>query len=630
MESDAAYEYTAIEAPRTIRLLHLHPGSETDPVRLTLVVTALDDDDVPAFESVSYCWGSERDRRHVTCNDARLSITSSLFTGLVHFRRADRPRTLWADAVCINQADAAEKTSQVLLMPQIYSRASRTLVWLGVADDPVLGTVSPGVTESIRQAIGLMPSFDPENAADIAAKTQGMVRDARRLRKEGKPNILDHDWAPLAGLLARPWFRRKWVVQEVVLANQVVLYAGGSVEVPWTDLAQLAFNMEGLGIERLQSIEFGRTVLESTIMPLHCVTCIYMAQLYRHHSTLLDGVLITTEFGCTDPRDHVYSLLSLGGIGARMLPDYSASTCEVFWRFAIAMLADNNLKILSLAPDRFAPARERPERLEGLPSWAPDLRFMSADTMVSYTIRPQAFFTGGRGKPILSISDDQRVLTCQGRVIDTLKTFSTSFIEMLVADMPELRFSEDVPVDPLTERKNKRLVRWLEGCYRTAFGHEGGNEDMPVPDEERMMAFYRTMVCGIDIMRNRMPREIVASFPQYIQWATERAVSKQDNDGPQAPETNYSSSIDESILSFAVILKFCVTEHGRFSQVPLRSEPGDRVCVLLGGDVPFVIRPTGRGTYTVVGECYVDGVMDGEIFEGQDIETEPLEAIHFE
>lgn len=40
-------------------------------------------------------------------------------------------RLLWADAVCINQADDAERGSQVGMMGRIYGQAARTLVWLG-------------------------------------------------------------------------------------------------------------------------------------------------------------------------------------------------------------------------------------------------------------------------------------------------------------------------------------------------------------------------------------------------------------------------------------------------------------------------------------------------------------------
>ncbi|KAI0188581.1 heterokaryon incompatibility protein-domain-containing protein [Xylaria flabelliformis] len=630
MASRTTYVYTAIVTPRTIRLMQLHPGSETDPIYLSLVTTALDS--VPDFESISYCWGSEKDKRQVICDGASLSITNSLYTGLAYFRYADRPRTLWADAICINQADAVEKSSQVLLMPQIYSQATRTLAWLGIADDPVFGAVSPLVADSIRQAFQLLPELNPENALEIAAKSKAIYPISQQLRAEGKPNILDHDWSLLTALLARPWFRRKWVIQEIALAKQVVLYAGGGVEIPWLELGKLAFNMELLGIMRLEVIEFGKTVLESTIIPMHCVTCAYTVQLFRQRSTLLDGVLVSIDFICTDPRDHVYSLLSLGGIGPSILPDYNASASEVFRRFAIAMLVEGqNLKLLSLAADDYGLFHRGSKRLEGLPSWAPDLRLKRADKLVSYTIRPQAFFAGGHHKPMLSVSHDQNILNCRGQVIDAVKTFSKSLVEMMLADMPELRLEREALVDPLPERRKERLAKWLENCYRLAFGNTDGSETMVNPDEASMAAFSRTIACGLDIMRNRLPPELIAAFPQYMQWATERAAIRHKDDVHHSPSLqNYSVTIDESIMALSAWLRFSVTEHGRFGNVPLNTQPGDRICVLLGSEVPLVIRATGRGTYTLVGECYIDGIMDGETFEAEGFEDGLLETIHFE
>ncbi|TRX93544.1 hypothetical protein FHL15_005516 [Xylaria flabelliformis] len=627
MASSTTYAYTAIVTPRTIRLMQLHPGNETDPIHLSLVTTALDS--VPDFESISYCWGSEQDKCQVICDGANLSITNSLYTGLAYFRYADRPRTLWADAICINQADAVEKSSQVLLMPQIYSQATRTLAWLGVANDPVFGTVSPRVADSIRQAFQLLPELNPEDALDIAAKSKAIYPISQQLRAEGKPNILDHDWSLLTALLARPWFRRKWVIQEIALAKQVILYAGGGVEIPWLELGKLAFNMEILGIMRLEVVEFGKTVLESTIVPMHCVTCAFTVQLFRQRSTLLDGVLVSIDFNCTDPRDHVYSLLSLGGIGPSILPDYNASTSEVFRRFAIAMLVEGqNLKLLSLAADDSGLFHQGSKRLEGLPSWVPDLRLKRADKLISYTIRPQAFFAGGRHKPILSVSHDQNILNCRGQVIDAVKTFSKSLVEMMLADMPELKLEREALVDPLPERRKKRLAKWLENCFRLAFG----NPETLVIEEALMAAFSRTIACGLDIMRNRLPPELIDAFPRYMEWASERAAigHKDDDVHHSSSLKNYSVTIDESIMALSAWLRFSITEHGRFGHVPLNTQPGDRICVLLGGEVPFVIRPTGKGTYTLVGECYIDGIMDGETFEAEGFEDELLGTIHFE
>lgn len=38
---------------------------------------------------------------------------------------------------------------------------------------------------------------------------------------------------------------------------------------------------------------------------------------------------------------------------------------------------------------------------------------------------------------------------------------------------------------------------------------------------------------------------------------------------------------------------------------------GDYICVLSGGDVPFLLRPKGE-EFELLGECYARGIMDGE------------------
>ena len=52
-------------------------------------------------------------------------------------------------------------------------------------------------------------------------------------------------------------------------------------------------------------------------------------------------------------------------------------------------------------------------------------------------------------------------------------------------------------------------------------------------------------------------------------------------------------------------------------------ETGDRVWVLKGANVPFVLRLVGNGRYRVVGEAYVHGVMRGEaVMRGGERERE--------
>lgn len=163
----AQYEYEPLTEPRQIRLLHLLPG--IDEVHFTLELINLNNN--PDYEAVSYCWGDAADTRTVYCEEQPLQITVSLFTALRQLRLPDRCRTLWADAVCINQDDRIEKGSQVTLMSQIFSKTSRILIWLG-EDKAGL----EGVGESITEALTFMPpeSYDSD---EITVLQQQLFRD---------------------------------------------------------------------------------------------------------------------------------------------------------------------------------------------------------------------------------------------------------------------------------------------------------------------------------------------------------------------------------------------------------------------------------------------------------------------
>lgn len=647
MAIETAYEYTAITASKVIRLIHISPGTETDPICFSLETSPLES--APDFEAISYCWGTDQDQHQVVCNGKPLFMHKSLFGGLSYFRLLDRTRVLWADAVCINQADPVEKSSQVLLMPDIYSQATRVLVWLGAATDPVFGSVPAHTNQTILQGLQMLPSFDPENAADMAAKTQAISYEALQLRTEGKPNLLDHDWEPLVALLRRPWFRRKWVVQEVTLAKEARLYVGGGVEIQWLDIARLAFGMESLGLdkpwrlklekpkldgddEKLDSLKGRAVEFRPVYVTFHLITAMYMVQIYRHHATLVDGIITTKFFDCTDPRDHVFSLLGLGAGGPTILPDYEASVSEVFRRFSISMMIEgNSLKLLSLAPDRAVFQTPEVQRLEDLPTWVPDLRLMRADVMASFTVRPQGFFAGGRGKPVLSVSDNERLLHCQGLLLDSFQKFATSLVEMLLEDIPELRKSWETASDPSPERRERRFIRWLKSAYQTAFGHDGPYDPDFVPEPGLANSFSRTMSCGTDFLRNRLSPEQVTTIWNFIQWKVGSDANRDEaTERDSTIKLNYSTTTRDSLLLLTLGAKFCVTESGRFGQVPLDSKLGDRICVLTGGEVPFVVRPTGRGTYTLLGECYVDGIMDGEALQEASARGMPLETISLE
>lgn len=80
-------------------------------------------------------WGDLSATAIIIVNGIANPVTKNLDSALKHLRLKSRPRVFWADAVCINQSDNAEKSVQVGRMGQIYGNASRVLAWLGEATE---------------------------------------------------------------------------------------------------------------------------------------------------------------------------------------------------------------------------------------------------------------------------------------------------------------------------------------------------------------------------------------------------------------------------------------------------------------------------------------------------------------
>lgn len=57
---------------------------------------------------------------------------------------------------------------------------------------------------------------------------------------------------------------------------------------------------------------------------------------------------------------------------------------------------------------------------------------------------------------------------------------------------------------------------------------------------------------------------------------------------------------------------FCCTTEGRLAWVAPYSKPGDKIRIILGSKSPHVLRPSGDETYKLVGQCYLQGIMNGE------------------
>jgi hypothetical protein len=55
-----------------------------------------------------------------------------------------------------------------------------------------------------------------------------------------------------------------------------------------------------------------------------------------------------------------------------------------------------------------------------------------------------------------------------------------------------------------------------------------------------------------------------------------------------------------------------ISHSGYVGLAPGKSEPGDSIYIVLGANIPFVFREHSNNRYQLIGEAYVDGIMDGE------------------
>lgn len=123
------FKYEAIQSDGHIRLLKLLPDRESDaPLACQLVQAKLSEN--PLYAAVSYTWDNSGPLDSVLVNGRVLSVRKNVADLLRRLRTGDYTRTLWIDSICINQAQEAERSSQVRLMGDIFAGASYVIAWL--------------------------------------------------------------------------------------------------------------------------------------------------------------------------------------------------------------------------------------------------------------------------------------------------------------------------------------------------------------------------------------------------------------------------------------------------------------------------------------------------------------------
>ncbi len=135
---------------------------------------------------------------------------------LTHLRLESQPRLLWIDALCIHQNDTLERNHQVNQMGGIYSQARRVVAWLGPKDS------------SSRTAFRLLAHADPGSEWETASLSQESSSDVTNT-----PNVQEVD--DFQEFCRRPYWSRIWIVQEILLAREIIIQSGDD----WTNWSNL-------------------------------------------------------------------------------------------------------------------------------------------------------------------------------------------------------------------------------------------------------------------------------------------------------------------------------------------------------------------------------------------------------
>ncbi|KAM5349768.1 hypothetical protein ACJ41O_006273 [Fusarium nematophilum] len=377
----------------------------------------------PIFEALSYCWGDRLDVRDILVDGRLRSVTKNLHAALQRLRYEDRSRQVWADAICINQADDIEKTHQVNMMKNIFTQATSTTLFIGDYE------------ADAREPMDY-PPFSKDIKPDSRAGVETACALIRKLAENKHIYYLDWENDPLylpsnsfriwyhateciRSLVMQPWWSRIWTVQETVLpAKPTVQY--GAITLSWKLFGQAVDNLLGHFDRRCCNMKARPIVSEEPpIVTFYNKAC----SIERRRSQPLPLSTTLSLFRdriASDPRDKVYGVLGLArdeAVRAGIEADYTIGPVDSYIQVTRKLIQQQ---------DDLSPLGQvqhfHGEHLAGLPSWTPD--FLSVGDWGYYSLA--LTYSHAYWKPLdftrfrLDSGEDASVLKVSG-IVDAKK-----------------------------------------------------------------------------------------------------------------------------------------------------------------------------------------------------------------
>ena len=616
------YQYSPLKQGE-IRVLYLYPGAFDEPLAGYHIHVPLSGGDSSIlYDAISYAWGPRVFSKSIKLNGRLLRITESLYSALRGLREDPTNDDgagcvlLWADAICINQLHNDEKSTQVAMMAQIFRTAATVQVWLGEATPR--DTLAFWMIECVLDYVW-STDYPEYSYGSFTAhykrwlkSHKGKIRDQINLFGRGDPNALEIEcFNAIAALSARSWFSRLWVIQEVTLAQDVLVRCG-HLAIPLMDLRQFIITYHDRGEDWInKAILCDDAYMKSVGIFMRLEDMTVFLPKYTPAERLLWFLGTLDGFGVSDKRDFVYAMRDLVFLEPTqcLLPNYNITLAQLWQEVAVFLLgataelhvgrdpSDNIFSILAL------PAVQGQSRIAQLPSWIPDLGAINSQCtrkILFYNREARYNFAGGPRHHRFSFSPCQSILLVQGCMLAqigiTSKDSSCPYLYIPAGD--EIERWDDYFVSILEWRKKcaEFLVKdcLLDGAQSlVSFLVQGARNE-----------FFEGPIVDLEMLLNRNRARPSANTDSFDLPEEDRVQVLRDIQ----PFFRAKDAINHLDLTRCL----AKTSDDTVGWVPQGTLPGDFVTLFRGAPFPFILRRLNDGCYSIVGDAHIDGIMKGE------------------
>jgi heterokaryon incompatibility protein (HET) len=585
------------------------------------------DPSICPYVAISYCWGSP-DPPNIGCyinhvDGRRVPIRKAVKVIIDRILARQEECVIWIDGLCINQENVQEKNAQVARMSEVYSLAQKTLAWLGEPDEYTklaFDTIESTwiYTNECREALPPWVRLRPPPVTQFLSSEQ--VHAVMRV-------------------LNRPFFRRVWIIQELVLSKSIIFWCG-QYQTIWQKLSAVAcqlpmwsahFPGESFAIPRSEDRQFiftldhlssdavsSRIELDWGVGTPVGLEMIPLLRTFRRQTDESSGgglylpnhniptmLSFTNSYDSTNPRDKIFALLSL--VKSTLPINYAQSTSEVYFNTTKELVQYNKrgIHLLGLA----GCAAKQTSSFE-LPSWVPD--YSTEYGITNWSFKDQYFRAGvvdrklePRRKP--RVDDANKIINLDGIIVDRISkvcspsagSWNQALYEQLTYEC--LLFKSVGIGDVLL----KSLFEFM------------WNGNSAYPTGERRWDVIREVATASRCKPGFQKSNYILGFDTWIKKM--RLITNSSD--PSIRGTDLDLNIfKEAIMDASIGLARWpfITERGYMGLGLDGIQVGDMVSVFESSLAPTVIRKdsdTNEKIYTLVCEAFVYGIMQGEALD---------------